>query len=506
MARLIVIAPKPSASHIWRLGHAGMSPTASPKPTMAAPSSPRRSLPFDDEDGDLAALLAGTDPHDLRELGAHPISTPHLVATIVKSFVGSGVLFLPKAFQSGGWLFSVLVMIGMALVSQFTIMRLLVCRKAVGGTYGGVMRAAVGPWGQVAVDTSLVLSQAGFCCVYIGFIARNVLALLNANACWVGTQWLWLLILGQFFVFTPLAWVRRIAHFGPTNIAADVLIGAGLVVVLAYAINGIASTPGPIVLPLFNAADFSLFLGTAIYSYEGIGMIIPVFDSLAPVDQARFPRVLSATLAGVTVVYCIVGILPLIYLDGMAHVPMQDAVTLNLPRVWWSWAVIAGYCLALAFSYALMLHPAIVIIEGLLTHYGLLPAPTTASPHAGEPDVESSGGGGGGGGGAEQGMWRRNAVRAGIVACTLGVSLAGASQLNNFVSLIGAFCCCPLAFLYPCIAHLRLVKGAGKLSKAADVAIICFGAGVFVFSSYQSIASWGASPITGCEVGGVVAR
>jgi len=39
--------------------------------------------------------------------------TARLVATIVKSFIGSGVLFLPSAFAAGGYVFSVVVMVVM---------------------------------------------------------------------------------------------------------------------------------------------------------------------------------------------------------------------------------------------------------------------------------------------------------------------------------------------------------------------------------------------------------
>ena len=480
-----------------------------------------------DEDSDVAGLLSGTAPAALKShlhsgTSLPPTSTGKLVATIVKSFIGSGVLFLPKAFQSGGWLFSIIVMVFMAIITQVTIIRLIACRQIVGGTYGQVVRAAVGPWGQVAVDTSLVLSQAGFCCVYIIFIAKNVMQLLNAHTCWLPGGYLWVLILLQWFLFTPLTWIRRIANFAPTNIAADALIAAGLVGVLAFSINGIASTPGPVQLSLFNSNEFSIFLGTAIYAYEGIGMVVPVFDSLAPVDQARFPRVLSATLAGVTAVYCVVGLVPYLYLDGMAHVPMQDSVTLNLPRVWWSFAIIGGYCLALTFSYPLMLHPAIAIIEGVLTHYRLLPALVPATTAAAADQVVHNDGDGGGHGPngsaretarltggdgegdgehvelVEKSYLPRNAARGMIVALTLGVSLVGSQQLNNFVSLIGAFCCCPLAFIYPCVSHLVLVKNASAASKALDVAIIVFGVGVFVFSSYQAVAQWSVSPINPC--------
>lgn len=188
--------------------------------------------------------------------------------------------------------------------------------------------------------------------------------------------------------------------------------------------------------------------------------------------QARFPRILSATLAGITCTYCVVGLVPYLYFAGALGKPLQDTITLNLPRVWWSWAITAGYCLALLFSYPLMLFPAIRIIESWLAYGGVLP-PGPAS------------------------RWRRNGVRALVVVATLAVAVVGSEQLGNFVSLIGAFCCVPLAFVYPALFHLRLVP-AGRVSQAVDVAIVAFGCGVFVFSTYEAVAGWTVSPINPC--------
>ena len=176
--------------------------------------------------------------------------------------------------------------------------------------------------------------------------------------------------------------------------------------------------------------------------------------------QVRFPRLLSLTLAGITTTYCVVGLVPYLYFAGVRGVKMEDTVTLNLPRVWWSWAITAGYCVALLFSYPLMLFPAIRIIESWLGNARLL-ATGPAS------------------------RWSRNGVRALIVAITLAVALLGAEQLGNFVSIIGAFCCVPLAFIYPALFHMRLVKGTGVVSHAADVAIIVFGCAVCVFSTSE---------------------
>jgi hypothetical protein len=94
---------------------------------------------------DLSGKLLPTDviiapAHDLLEPAAvaPPYETLRLVGTIVKSFIGSGVLFLPKAFENGGGLFSILVMIFMAGVTNLCILRLVRCRERVTGGYGDV--------------------------------------------------------------------------------------------------------------------------------------------------------------------------------------------------------------------------------------------------------------------------------------------------------------------------------------------------------------------------------
>lgn len=469
---------------------AGSGSSAGDAPWAGTDDDDAQLLPGDGDDGvlDEADLDGHASPAGGKGAGpgggdpdapATAGECARLVATIVKSFIGSGVLFLPKAFANGGWLFSVVMMVVAAVLTQVTIMRLVLCRDVVRGSYGMIGRRAVGRWGELAVDVSLVLSQAGFGMVYIIFIARNVLQLVNAlsASCWLGSGWLWALILAEFAVFWPLSLTRRIASFGLTNIAADVLIVGGLVGVLAFSVAGMATDAGrgvAVALPALNTAGWPLMLGTAVYAYEGIGMVLPVVDSLRPGMQRAFGRVMMWTLVGVAGVYIVVGMVPYVYLVGMARVPMQDAVTLNLPRAWWSFAIMGAYCIALAFSYPYMLFPAIRIIEKGLARGGLLGAD------------------------ADGFVVRRNAVRALVVATTLGIALVGAQQLNNFVSLIGALACTPLAFIYPCWFHLRLHPRASLWMRASNVAIIVLGALVTVWSTWQAIATWSVSPINAC--------
>lgn len=207
------------------------------------------------------------------------------VGAIVKAFIGSGVLFLPKAFADGGWLASVVIMAFMALVTQVTIVRLVACRTemlsrgARGVSFADIGAAVGGPYAQAAVDVSLVLSQAGFCCVYIAFIARNALQLINAGACWAPGEHLWVLVLLQAPVLVPLSWVRKLRSFALTNSLANAFICCGLLGILTYCIVQWLRTSGGSLLyavPAFNGPDFPVFLGTAVYAFEGIGMVVPI--------------------------------------------------------------------------------------------------------------------------------------------------------------------------------------------------------------------------------------
>ena len=499
-------------------------------------------------------------------------TTLGLVLTIVKCFIGSGILFLPKAFSNGGYLFSTLSMVLCAALTQVCVSKLIACRGLLppGTSYGAIGQHVAGFWGARAVDASLVLSQAGFCIVYVSFIARNVIQLLNdsARGCWVGPEWIGALILAEFLVLAPLTWVRRLASFEVTNIIADGCIAVGLLAVLAWAGAGMARAGGggggggggsP--LPAIGS-NWALMLGTAVYAFEGAGMVVPMVNALPPAGRAAFPRIFALTLAGVSALYIVVGLVPYAYIVGYGGGGglVQDTITLNLPKAWWSYCVLGGYCVALALSYPLMMFPAMRALEAGAAPF-LFPeaagageaAEAEADGGAGggggsdaEEEEEGSGGGGGGGGegleeelllrpvagqpeGGEGGvllvdgpsalaaahallrrraaarqstatMWKVNAFRSAVVGVTLLVAYGGASQLDNMVSLIGAFCCTPIAFIFPAWFHAVMVaRPTGRRwAEAADWAIVALGCAILAFSSYMAVTSWSRTVFNAC--------
>lgn len=225
--------------------------------------------------------------------------------------------------------------------------------------------------GRRAVNTSLVLSQIGFCCSYLIFVEKNIgEVLLHAfNLRSSITTSSWTLILLQILLYTPLAWVRRLEYFALTSLFADVLIVFGLVYILTYTVETLESAaPGEATWEYFNSQNWAMFLGVAVYCFEGIGLVLPTYDSMDDEIKHKFPTILSWCVA------CILGICTLF--AGTVYAAFgqntQSVVTLNLPSSSESTGTMAvqlTYSLALVLSYPLMLYPVINILESNLFPY-----------------------------------------------------------------------------------------------------------------------------------------
>lgn len=58
---------------------------------------------------------------------------------------------------------------------------------------------------------------------------------------------------------------------------------------------------------LFNPCDFTLTIGSAIFIFEGIGLILPIQSSM--VEPNKFPRLLYIVMVIITVIFTSVGAL-----------------------------------------------------------------------------------------------------------------------------------------------------------------------------------------------------
>ncbi|KAI9567358.1 amino acid transporter [Boletus coccyginus] len=380
-------------------------------------------------------------------------TVPQAVLMLLKSFVGTGVLFLGKAFANGGLVFSVVTIAAVALISLYSFLLLVRAKFVVSGSFGDVGGALYGPWMRYAILFSITISQIGFVAAYTIFVAENLQAFVSAVTDCATNLSVPYFILIQLVIFLPLALVRNLAKLSTTALIADVFVLAGLLYIFGSEI-AIISDKGIAQVQMFNPRDFPLFIGTAVFSFEGIGLIIPITDSMR--EPHKFPKVLTGVMIGLLVLFGGAGALA--YLTFGSDV--KAVVLVNLDQTNKFTQVQFLYSLAILLSIPLQFFPAVRILEnGLFVR-------------SGKRDLRVK--------------WLKNLFRFGLVTVCTAISWAGAADLDKFVALIGSFACVPLCFVYPPMLHYKAVAKT-PTEKIGDILLGVFGMAAMIFTTVQTI-------------------
>ncbi|GAA5821549.1 hypothetical protein JCM11251_000903 [Rhodosporidiobolus azoricus] len=378
------------------------------------------------------------------------------VMMLLKSFVGTGVLFLGKAFYNGGILFSAGALCFIAMTSLYSFLLLVETRLVIHGSFGDIGGILYGKYMRWAILSSIVLSQIGFVSAYLVFVSENLQAFFTAVTNCRTVIAIPYLIMAQLIIFLPLAMIRNIQKLSGTALVADAFIVIGLVYIFGNEISVLAHH-GPAKVALFNKDDFPLLIGTAVFAFEGIGLIIPVQEAMA--EPQKLPKVLTGVMIGVMVLFAGGGTLS--YLTYGEKI--QTVVFVNLPQT--DRLVNASqflYSLAILLSTPLQLFPAVRIMEN-----GLFQGSGKNNPKV---------------------KWEKNAFRAAsVVACAL-IAWLGSSNLDKFVSLIGSIACVPLGLIIPPALHYRGCARTRK-QKTIDLVLVAFGTACALFTGYQTISS-----------------
>ncbi|KAI9018596.1 transmembrane amino acid transporter protein-domain-containing protein [Phycomyces nitens] len=395
------------------------------------------------------------------------------VFLLLKSFVGTGVMFLPKAFHNGGLVFSSAVLTLIASVSLYTFLLLVETRARVPVSFGDIGGVLFGPLMRLAVLIAITLSQIGFVCAYMVFVAQNVQALVESVSQCDTRVPLSYLILGQIAIFVPLAMIRKIQKLSVFALIADLFILIGLLYLYYFDLFTLAAKGVADVVWGINTTSFPLFIGTAVFTYEGVGLVIPITESMK--DPSKFPKVLAGTMVFITALFLSVGFIS--YLAFGSNV--QTVILLNMPGTPTVNTIQGLYALAICLSIPLQLFPAIRIIEtGLFTRSGKFNTIV---------------------------KWEKNIFRFLIVLVCAGIAIAGSTDLDKFVSLIGSVCCVPLCFFFPPLFHLKAIANTFR-QKAIDITIIIFGLVAMIYTTGITIALWSSGgeelPISRCPSSG----
>ena len=438
------------------------------------------------EYGEGSALLTPGKKKRRRKEKVSGKGTPTGAALLLlKSFVGTGVLFLPRAFLNGGMLFSNVVLLAVAAISYYCFVLLVRTRLVVEHSFGDMGYHIYGSWMRNFINFSLVISQIGFSSAYIVFVAENLKAfILAVSNCRTHID-IKYLILMQMVIFLPLSLYRNINHIQKLALTADVFILLGLVYLYYFDILTIVGQGGVSDILPFNSNDWTLFIGTAIFTFEGIGLIIPIQTGMR--DPKKFPSVLAGVMVIITVVFVSMGALSYAAFGSKT----KTVVILNMPQ---DNKFVNGvqfiYSLAILLSTPLQIYPAIEI-----TSQQLFSRTGKYNPYI---------------------KWKKNVFRFFMVGVCAMLAWVGANDLDKFVSLVGSFACIPLVYIYPVSCQLPLSRrrllhfwnvlltrflqpmlhyravARTSLARICDILLCILGGVGMVYTTVLTVSSWAA--------------
>ncbi|KAH7153038.1 transmembrane amino acid transporter protein-domain-containing protein [Dactylonectria macrodidyma] len=389
-------------------------------------------------------------------------STLKTFFTLIKAFIGTGILLLPKAFRNGGILFSSVALIVLSLVNCLCFRLLLDCRERYGGGYGELGATIVGPRFRSLILASIAISQLGFVCAGLIFSAENLKAFLDAVTQGDGSFGAGVpaLIAVQLILLVPLALIRNISKLGPVALLADAFILIGLSYIWYFDIWALAKEGMEPTVRLFNPSDYTLTIGSAIFTFEGIGLILPIQSSMKKPEH--FGNLLYFVMFLITVIFTSVGALCYATFGEDTKIQIlsnfpQESPVVNAVQFLYSMAVLAGD--------PVQLFPAARIIETSV--FGELATGKKSSAI----------------------KWKKNALRTAIVGLCTAISMVGASDLDKFVALIGSFACVPLVYIYPAYLHY---KGAAERTwvKVLDIVLMVVGVIGMVYTTMVTASQW----------------
>lgn len=315
-----------------------------------------------------------SDEESASEQKSHGITFTQTLLHLLKGNIGTGLLGLPLALRNAGILLGPVCLVLMGVVCVHCMHILVNCSHQLSErlkksplsyseTVAVAMETSSSHWlkkganfGRLLVNFFLVSTQLGFCSVYFVFLAENikqvveghyinssspssseaVLAFYSNSSEGSGgpvvstpaglDQRVYMLLLLPFLIL--LTFIRELSNMAPLCAAANIAMAASLTLIYTYILSDVGD---PRQLPYVSTWNkFPFFFGTAIFAFEGIGVVLPVENQMR--EPKRFPCALDVSMGIVVVLYVTLATFGYLCFGD----DIKGSITLNLPHDSWS--------------------------------------------------------------------------------------------------------------------------------------------------------------------------
>ncbi|KAK2838613.1 hypothetical protein Q7C36_013427 [Tachysurus vachellii] len=399
---------------------------------------------------------------------------------LLKGNIGTGLLGLPLAVKNAGLLIGPLSLLVMGIIAVHCMHILVKCSHHLSAklgkpflSYGEAVEYGMenvswlrrhSLWGRRLVNLFLIITQLGFCCVYFVFLSDNVKQVIEAaNRTTMNCDTNETAIVVPSFdsriymvIFLPfiiaLVFTRNLKFLAPFSFMANVVMCTSLVIIYYYCLTHI---PHPVNLPLVGkAVDYPLFFGTAIFAFEGIGVILPLENKMQ--KPQNFSKLLYLGMGIVTMLYISLGTIGYICFGGR----IGGSITLNLPDCWLYQIVKLLYSFGIYITYALQFYvPAEILIP---------PAVARVRPRLA--------------------LLVDLSIRVGLVLLTCALAIL-IPELDLVISLVGSISSSALALIFPPLLQILTfhTEGISIWLLIKNIVISLLGLLGFITGTYISI-------------------
>lgn len=264
------------------------------------------------------------------------------LAHLLKGSLGSGILAMPLAFAHAGLWFGLGAMVVVGFICTYCVHILvksahMMCRRTQTPSFGYAELAesvfAHGPailhkWSRFAglvINTFIVMTLFGCCCVYNVFVANNMKQVIEHYSGFEYDLRWYIFLLLPFLIFINL--IRNLKSIAIFSVIANIFVSLCLVVTAYYIFrDGLPETSER--LPIASYQKMPLFFGTAVFALEAIGVVMTLENNMkTPQNFIGCPGVLNIGMLVVVVLYTAVGLFGYWKYGDET----QGSITLNLP-------------------------------------------------------------------------------------------------------------------------------------------------------------------------------